>query len=82
MGQKYGQHFLHDASVVQHIADTIHERVAVYSADTVLEIGPGKGALTKKILKQSYHLVLSEIDTSLQKHLEHITKGTDTTIIR
>jgi len=50
----YGQNFLIDDIVLQDIVDTAE----LTSADSVLEIGPGLGALTKRLCQQA-HLVLS-----------------------
>jgi hypothetical protein len=38
MGQKYGQHFLHDQSVLSRIAGCIESLAATYHTDTTLEI--------------------------------------------
>lgn len=55
-----GQHFLHDAYFQQLIAESIGD---LSSFGTVLEIGPGKGALTQHLLKQApENLWLIELD--------------------
>lgn len=43
--KRFGQHFLHNESVIQRIVDALE----ITSDDRVLEIGPGHGALTSKI---------------------------------
>ena len=65
MGQKLGQHFLTNAHILERIA------VAVCPAgeDLVIEIGPGKGALTEKLLRRAARVVAIEIDSSLVEHL-------------
>ncbi|HET9817878.1 MAG TPA: rRNA adenine N-6-methyltransferase family protein, partial [Rhodanobacteraceae bacterium] len=42
----YGQHFLHDRSVVERIVAAI----APKPGDRIVEIGPGEGALTLPLL--------------------------------
>jgi 16S rRNA (adenine1518-N6/adenine1519-N6)-dimethyltransferase len=44
--KRFGQHFLHDPAVIERIARAIAPR----AADHLLEIGPGRGALTRKLL--------------------------------
>ena len=65
MPPKLGQHFLNNASVLERIA------VAVCPAgeDLVIEIGPGRGALTEKLLRRAARVVAIEIDTALVDHL-------------
>ena len=40
--KRFGQHFLHDPAIVRRIVNC----VAVDQGETVVEIGPGRGALT------------------------------------
>jgi 16S rRNA (adenine1518-N6/adenine1519-N6)-dimethyltransferase len=63
--QKLGQHFLASASVLERIA------VAVCPAneDLVIEIGPGRGALTEKLLRRAARVVAIEIDSTLVEGL-------------
>ena len=56
-----GQHFLRDDSVAERIVDLI----APTSSDLVVEIGPGRGALTGHLARRSGHLVALEIDRGL-----------------
>jgi len=62
---KLGQHFLTNASVLERIA------VAACPAgeDLVIEIGPGRGALTEKLLRRAARVVAIEIDSTLVEHL-------------
>lgn len=78
MWQKYGQHFLHDQCVLDRIESAIDQ----FSPATVLEIWPGKGALTHRLLHKPYRLVLSEIDRGLQEILEKLTRDGGATIVR
>jgi len=63
--QKLGQHFLTNASILERIA------VAVCPAgeDLVIEIGPGRGALTEKLLRRAARVVAIEIDAALVEQL-------------
>jgi 16S rRNA (adenine1518-N6/adenine1519-N6)-dimethyltransferase len=63
--QKLGQHFLTNAHVLERIA------VATCPAgeDLVIEIGPGRGALTEKLLRRAARVVAIEIDATLVEHL-------------
>lgn len=44
--KRFGQHFLHDPAVIDRIART----VALRAEDHLVEIGPGRGALTHRLL--------------------------------
>jgi 16S rRNA (adenine1518-N6/adenine1519-N6)-dimethyltransferase len=58
--KKLGQHFLRDGRVIGRIANVIIE--AVKPADTIIEIGPGTGALTTPLLPLPNQMVLLEKD--------------------
>lgn len=73
--KKYlGQHFLKDENIAKKIADTLTET----GYDTVLEIGPGMGVLTKYLLKKNFQTYVIEIDQEsveyLQAHYLHLQK--------
>lgn len=59
--KRFGQHFLTNG----HIADRIVESAAIGSDDTVLEIGPGKGILTERLLRRARAVFAVEIDRDL-----------------
>ena len=59
--KRLGQHFLTDRRVLERIADAL----ALGSADTVLEIGPGRGALTDLLAERAGRVVAVEIDRAL-----------------
>lgn len=65
MGKNLGQHFLINDS----IADDIVDGAEVSYQDTVLEIGPGKGILTRRLLKEAGQVVAVEKDPQLYKQL-------------
>lgn len=64
--KKYGQHFLRDQQVVDHMIDAVDIKNA-----SVLEIGPGDGFLTRAVLAQHIARLWSfEIDPDWVKYLE------------
>ncbi len=56
-----GQHFLHTPSYLEAVAGAVH----IKEGETVLEIGPGEGALTEVLLKQGATVVALEKDSRL-----------------
>jgi len=66
--KKYGQHFLKDDRITEEIAS--HIVAANVDNLPLLEIGPGKGALTMRLVgkKQTVHCV--EVDSDMVAHLE------------
>jgi 16S rRNA (adenine1518-N6/adenine1519-N6)-dimethyltransferase len=61
-----GQNFLHDPNALDKILATAE----VQPTDTVLEIGPGTGQLTRVLAEAARRVVAVEIDTRLQPILE------------
>ena len=67
----YGQHFLKDKSVCQKIAQTAVEAAETTGCATLLEIGPGRGAITDPILELAHRsdtlkkVILCEKDRKL-----------------
>jgi len=56
-----GQHFLHDAGVIERIVRAIHPR----AGEHLVEIGPGQGALTLPLLARHGALTAIEFDRDL-----------------
>jgi 16S rRNA (adenine1518-N6/adenine1519-N6)-dimethyltransferase len=56
--KRFGQHFLHDPNVI----DRIVRAIAPQSAPTLVEIGPGLGAITAPLLQQAKRLHVVELD--------------------
>ena len=56
-----GQHFIHDSRVINRIIDSLK----LEAEDKVLEIGPGKGQLSRNILSAGAELTAIEIDRYL-----------------
>jgi 16S rRNA (adenine1518-N6/adenine1519-N6)-dimethyltransferase len=72
MGTYLGQNFLHDSKVQQYIAEKIGQLCEKNHANSLIEIGPGKGAITKRIKHIAPHFLVIEKDTTMQTHLETI----------
>lgn len=68
--KKFGQNFLKDINIVRKIANT----ASITSKDLVIEVGPGKGILTKELAKLSKKVVAYEIDTELADYLNELKK--------
>jgi 16S rRNA (adenine1518-N6/adenine1519-N6)-dimethyltransferase len=62
---KLGQHFLVDSAATARIVEALGD----ISESTVLEIGPGRGALTSMLAKRSRRLIAIEIDRVLAAQL-------------
>lgn len=73
-----GQHFLTDPRIL----DRIVEALAPSAADTVIEIGPGRGALTERLVGKCARLVAVELDRVLAARLrERFAGRPDVTIV-
>ncbi|MDP3729781.1 MAG: rRNA adenine dimethyltransferase family protein [bacterium] len=70
MFKKLGQHFLHNQSAIKKIVAALD----VQSGETIIEIGPGTGALTfplaKECVTKKCSLIAIEKDSRLTKNLE------------
>ena len=73
-----GQHWLVDRRVLARIA-----RAADFTdEDTVVEIGPGKGALTRFLAPRAARLILVEVDANLAANLrEHYADATNVVVV-
>ena len=72
MGRKFGQHFL----VNPQILDRLMACAAVRPGEPVLEVGPGRGALTERLLAAGARVTAVEIDPELIPHLTQRWAGT------
>ena len=63
--KRLGQHFLHDPAVLRRLVAA----VAPAHADRMVEIGPGRGALTRLLLERLERLDVVEIDRELAASL-------------
>ncbi|EFJ44906.1 hypothetical protein VOLCADRAFT_106150 [Volvox carteri f. nagariensis] len=67
-----GQHILKNPLVVQAIVD----KAGVKSTDVVLEIGPGTGNLTVKLLEKAKKVIAIELDPRMVLELQRRVQGT------
>ena len=63
--RRLGQHFLNDPAILGRIVDAL----GPVAGETVLEIGPGKGSLTRVLLARGLHVVAIEKDPELGQGL-------------
>ena len=63
--QKLGQHFLKNAAILQKVVDAL----ALADGDRVIEIGPGKGILTRLIAQKADKVIAVELDRNLASTL-------------
>lgn len=66
-----GQHFLYDTALLTSLV----ERTGVSKEDSVLEIGPGSGALTRCLSQAAARVVAVEVDEAILPYLRATLKG-------
>ena len=64
--KRFGQHFLRDPAVIDRIVRTINPQ----ADDTLVEIGPGQGAITLPLLRAAGRLQVVELDRDLVEPLQ------------
>ena len=64
--KRWGQNFINDKNLIDKIISVFDPN----KRDTVLEIGPGKGALTYPLSKRVKKIIAVEIDPILVSHLK------------
>jgi 16S rRNA (adenine1518-N6/adenine1519-N6)-dimethyltransferase len=69
--KRFGQHFLHDPGVIRRILQALDPQ----TGQTLVEIGPGLGALTVPLLQQAGELHVVEIDRDVIPRLEAACAG-------
>ena len=69
--KRFGQNFLHDRLVIQRIVASIHPE----PGDHLVEIGPGRGAITIPLLETCGHLEVIELDRDLIEPLARRCSG-------
>jgi 16S rRNA (adenine1518-N6/adenine1519-N6)-dimethyltransferase len=69
--KRFGQHFLHDPAVIRRIIESI----APGAGERIVEIGPGRGALTWGLLERSKTLDVIEIDRDLAAAMKADPRG-------
>lgn len=63
--KRFGQHFLKDTRVL----DAIVNALGPLDGRTVIEIGPGRGVLTDRLVERAARVVAVEVDRDLVAHL-------------
>lgn len=76
--KELGQHWLHDSSIL----DAIVVAGAVQKDDFVLEIGPGLGTLTEKLMQAGANVTALEFDKDLINNLEKKFHGTNVSVVQ
>jgi 16S rRNA (adenine1518-N6/adenine1519-N6)-dimethyltransferase len=71
--KRYGQHFLHDPGTIERIVRTI----APAPGQRLVEIGPGRGAITRALLERAGALDVIEIDADVLPLLRVRCAGLD-----
>lgn len=67
--KRFGQHFLKHSVILEKMIASIQPR----TTDTIVEIGPGQGALTDFLINECGQLILVEIDRDLVTFLKKNT---------
>jgi len=65
MGARHGQHFLRNRGAIEAILD----RFGASPGDAVVELGPGRGALTRRLASEAGSFAAVEIDAALAREL-------------
>lgn len=63
--KRLGQHFLHDGRALEAIVDAL----GPLTGRTVIEIGPGRGALTERLVDRAARVIAIELDRDLAARL-------------
>ena len=64
--KRFGQHFLKDKRTIQRIIDALAPR----QDETIIEIGPGTGALTSQLVERAGRVIAVEFDNKLAPFLD------------
>jgi 16S rRNA (adenine1518-N6/adenine1519-N6)-dimethyltransferase len=75
--KRLGQHFLTDPRILARIADAL----LLCGSETVVEIGPGRGALTEQLLQRAGHVFAVEKDRDLVPLLRTKFAGAPLTVV-
>lgn len=66
--KKYGQNFLTNQGIINNIVGSINPT----ENDMIIEIGPGGGALTRKLKNYGANLICYEVDEDTKKYLDEL----------
>jgi len=64
---RLGQNFLRDVNAIERIANALGD----LQTETVVEIGPGRGAMTRALAARAGHVLAVELDAALADHLRN-----------
>jgi 16S rRNA (adenine1518-N6/adenine1519-N6)-dimethyltransferase len=64
--KRLGQNFLYDPAIARKIVDA----AGLAPGDTVVELGPGRGILTRELIAKGVRLIALEIDAALAQELK------------
>lgn len=73
-----GQHFLTQESIAERLATSLQ----MSGADSIVEVGPGKGILTKYLLQQPFPVTAIELDRDLIPLLEKTFAGSTLRLVQ
>ena len=76
--KSFGQHFLVEETIAQRLADALD----TVGSEAVIEVGPGKGILTKYLLRQPLPVYAVELDRDMIPILKKEFAGTPLHIIQ
>lgn len=71
--RRFGQNFLVDRNIVDHIIDAVQPR----ADETIIEIGPGRGVLTSRLIERAGRVVAIELDRDLVPRLREQFAGAE-----
>jgi 16S rRNA (adenine1518-N6/adenine1519-N6)-dimethyltransferase len=75
--KRFGQHFLTDP----HKADSMINALGIHPGEMILEVGPGTGVLSERILEEGAKLLAVELDKDLIASLQERFRGNDKFIL-
>ncbi len=76
--KSFGQHWLYDEQSL----DAVVQAAGIGPDDTVLEIGPGPGALTKKLVASAKQVIAVELDKKLANELPKRVSADNLTVVQ
>ena len=76
--KEFGQHFLVQENIAERLAQSLH----LTGCDAIVEVGPGKGILTKYLLRLSLPVMAVELDRDMIPLLEKEFKNTSLRLVQ
>jgi 16S rRNA (adenine1518-N6/adenine1519-N6)-dimethyltransferase len=75
VGRRFGQHFLTRKSILERIAAAACPEIQPEDNAPVIEIGPGRGALTEALIERAAKVTAIEVDPVLVHYLQQKFRG-------